>query len=327
MSYTQSTETALDDIAEDSNEIATALRFGTHAAGHHTITTGAVHTHVTLDEDGKPHTTTVDHRHLKDTPDRFRGTTYVHSIEAFVDLAGHYYGDDIELAGAVTYADHKARTLTTILNDQYYEHDTQWADQRIVHKIERTPEWQRWIEIDRTMLSQEEAAEFIEDRLIDIKDPAGNVLLDIAQTMSAKGTVELRNARRLQNGAVQVVYAEDIETTSGDQHMEIPGRIVLSLPISHGAADTEISVRFRYRWHRPNLTMAFLLDNVAHRHHRQDPPRCPMDRDRRRGANGSARPDPHDRMTEAFVGAATTASVVVAALAIYVLIHYWWADR
>ena len=202
----------------------------------------------------------VDHRYLEEKPDRMRGTTIVHRLDHVLALVKQKHGDNVG-PGTVTYADHKGRRITTVLNDEDSS-GIGWADHRITYFCDRTPAWEAWLALDRALNDQEPFAEHIENRLGDIIQPDPADLLEIAQTMAASGTVEMRSARRLRDGRTKLNYHEDTNAVGGsDGQLEIPSTITLLLPLFHGTIATEITARFRYRFRNGNLTVGYLLND------------------------------------------------------------------
>ena len=71
-------------------------------------------------------------------------------------------------------------------------------------------EWLAWTGKDGKALSQLQFAEFIEERLRDIREPDGAALLEMAQNFSASRSAKVESSKRLSDGRVQFVYVEEL---------------------------------------------------------------------------------------------------------------------
>lgn len=161
----------------------------------------------------------------------------------------------VDASSAVVYVDPNQFRAVAILDD----------DRRRDHVAtltwQPTPGWLRWSQASGKMFDQTEFAELVEDGIGEILEPAGAVLLDIAQTMRATNTAAFRSARRLDNGETQFAYTEQLETAAGKSgDLKVPAEIVLALTPFHGAEPVKVTARLRYRLVRDKLTLGVILN-------------------------------------------------------------------
>lgn len=137
-----------------------------------------------------------------------------------------------------------------------------WGDFRVAIQFRPTPQWVKWKNLDGKMISQAEFAEFIEDNIEDIADPAGATMLEIATELSVKRNVAFRSAVRLSSGTVQFQHTQDDETKVGANTIDVPTEFTLGVAPIFGLASYRVPARFRYRLVDGKLTLGFKLQRV-----------------------------------------------------------------
>jgi uncharacterized protein YfdQ (DUF2303 family) len=124
------------------------------------------------------------------------------------------------------------------------------APERCAHTIHFdvpfSEQWKRWTNIDGRPLGQSEFAEFIEENALDIVDPPSATFLDLVTNLQSKKKVTFESGIRLQDGANQLVYAEEIET-KGRGTMVVPSEFHIGVPIFHNAEGYKVRALLRYR--------------------------------------------------------------------------------
>lgn len=107
-------------------------------------------------------------------------------------------------------------------------------------------QWKRWSAIDGKPLTQSEFAEFIEENALDIVDPPAAVFLDLVTNLQSKKKVSFESGVRLQDGAHQLLFAEEVET-KGRGIMTVPAEFALGVPIFLNAEAYKVRALLRYR--------------------------------------------------------------------------------
>lgn len=124
-----------------------------------------------------------------------------------------------------------------------------WGEHNVTLNLVVTPEWKRWLDANRNPMSQEAFAEFLEDNLTDIAEPAAAELLEVAQMLTGKKGAQFKSGKNLQNGAIDFQYTETIEVGGGrrDDKMTVPDHFVIELCPFIGALGVKIKARLRFR--------------------------------------------------------------------------------
>lgn len=140
-----------------------------------------------------------------------------------------------------------------------------WQKHRVDLELEHTPAWKAWIARDLgagqpTWFGQQEFAEFIEARALDVTDPDTATLIEIATTFEAKQRAEFGSAVRLESGAVKFEYSETVAAKAGQKgHLEIPKEFTLALRPYVGGPVYKLVAQFRYRISGSGLMLGYAL--------------------------------------------------------------------
>lgn len=216
-----------------------------------------------------------------DVPRRMRGTTTVDNSDSFLTAVNNQSPRDSFLP--IVYANPRDLTVTAVLNHQQVtggsdpEHSTAtetqqvtpgWGDHRVRLALQHSPEWKIWKDNDGKYLDQETFAQFIQDRIDDIKTgdsrypnaPDQATMLELARSFAL--TQEAKFDRRiiLQSGQVRMHYTEEQDAKAGEEgQIVIPEFFTLGIRPFYGAAPVFVGARFRYRLVREKLTLGYKL--------------------------------------------------------------------
>ena len=145
---------------------------------------------------------------------------------------------------SLVYAD--GRRLIAVLNGHFPESEdvlgTGWGDHRAVFEPKWTTAWTAWTGFDDQWQTQEAFAEFLEERIPDIAEPDGALLMETATNLRLRMDVVYEKAVSLANDTVQLTYREDMQAAGT---IKIPERFSLFLRPFEGADLVEIHARLR----------------------------------------------------------------------------------
>jgi len=94
---------------------------------------------------------------------------------------------------------------------------------------------------------QREFAEFIEDNMLDIVDPDGATVLEVARHLSAKRNVAFRSKVDLHSGDNVFTYEEQTSTGAQKGSLAVPEFVTIRVPVYEGEDPEEIRIRFGFR--------------------------------------------------------------------------------
>lgn len=198
-----------------------------------------------------------DLEHLLATPIRKRETAHLHTVDSFCAYVNRHAHED----AAVVFFDENKSTFSAVLNYHPLSRDgyADWCDHRALYTMPASTEWQTWMRSNNAGKNQAEFAQFIEDNLPDIIEPEGAKLLDMVKTLQAKRSVNFESAVRLDNGATEFVYLEDIKGTVTKGKVDIPTEFKIGIPPYRGEAPFVVVARLRYRINDTKLVLWFDL--------------------------------------------------------------------
>lgn len=122
-----------------------------------------------------------------------------------------------------------------------------WGKHRVELSLEYTPAWRRWKQFNKHALAQLEFAEFLESNAVDVVEPAGADLLEMALHLEQHRTVEFKSVERLQDGQRNFLYDETLKGTTRSGQVTIPERFKLVLAVFEGGDPNDFYARLRYR--------------------------------------------------------------------------------
>ncbi|UUW88360.1 YfdQ family protein [Pimelobacter simplex] len=202
---------------------------------------------------------------LTEFPYRKKGTVHVHDARSFVE-----YVEKHQLSGTEVWADLSRRSLVAVINageqsdDAADEGVAGHGDHRVVLELLHSDEWNTWTDRDKEWLDQATFAEHLEDHAINVVHPDAATMLEIAASLQATRTADIKAGIRLDNGQVQLRYEETETATAGQTgELEIPTIFVVALAPYVGAEPVEVEARFRYRLRQGNLLLSYALLNPA----------------------------------------------------------------
>jgi uncharacterized protein YfdQ (DUF2303 family) len=207
-----------------------------------------------------------DYRQL---PQRKLGTVAVRDVASLAQ----YFAKHSD-SGSEVFADLDAAAITAVLDahlgtddvpDAFAGEGARWQAHRAVLAMKQTPEWQDWAGKNKTQMSQQAFAEWIEDHAADIA-PGGPAtaadLLEMAQHFHAHTKVTYSSAKRLKDGQTQLTYSEETTASGGGKGtIEIPDAFELAIRPFEDSEMYRVKARFRYRLVGGDLRMFYHLND------------------------------------------------------------------
>lgn len=204
----------------------------------------------------------IDHTLRQPRPPRVTGAVTVTTVEALIDYTNRH--STPETTAWWRPRNTTGHIATVVLNDHSSPTQPEWGDHRAELKVAFHPSFIAWSTQSGQLVDQETFAEFIEDQLAVIIDPAAADMLEVAQSLHVARSSEFTSDRRLATGRVQFGHRQTQTATAGQSgNLEVPARLTLSMPVFDGAAPVEMTARFRYRLTSGVLKLGFILDRVT----------------------------------------------------------------
>lgn len=178
--------------------------------------------------------------HVKQQVNAFDAASFIAYVNRFKTL-GTADGDE----KTTIFSDPNRFALCGVI-----DYHTGAVPDRLGHKITFeapvSEQWARWRAIDGKPLSQMEFAEFVEENIEDIVEPEPARFLDLVTGLHAKKKVNFESGVRLQSGAHELTFAEEVEA-KGRGQMVVPSEFAIGVPVFLGGAAYRVRVLLRYR--------------------------------------------------------------------------------
>lgn len=191
-----------------------------------------------------------------DEPRRKKGVYRPADVTSFID-----YTTIHAIKGHTTvWVDPSQIMVVALINDNAAD-KSGWGDHRARLDLKRTPEWQHWLARDGEYLTQEKFAEHLQEGILEITDPEGAEMLEIAQTLQGSTDVQWKSANRVDNGAVSFKYQEEVKASAGVKgELEVPQEMTLGVSPFFGEEVFSVTARIRYRVRAGALTIGYKLE-------------------------------------------------------------------
>ena len=195
------------------------------------------HDFVVIPEGGK----VDDLERLRDRPWRIRQNITLDDAASFCEYFKSFKKDTSRLL-----ASEKNQMFKAIM-DYHNNAGASWCSHIATYTCPKSKEWNVWVASSGKQMSQQQFAEFIEDNLPDIREPASAKMLEISKSLEAKKSVKFASSVRLDNGAVEFMYEENISGTAKKGKLEVPDHFKIGVPVFVKGKAYEVKARFRYR--------------------------------------------------------------------------------
>lgn len=184
----------------------------------------------------------VDFRHLLPAT-QVEATRHAHTAAAFAELVKR-----LKEPTTVVFADQKNRRVGAVID--FSEGGSPSRDEHVVSFVpELHPDWQAWALVSGKRLDQVDFAEFVEERIDTIVEPAGADLLELVQDLRGHRNVEFQSSKRLSDGQTQLKYVEKLETKGapGSGLVTVPPDLAIQTPVFRDGDPQRIEAFLRFR--------------------------------------------------------------------------------
>ncbi|WP_328436963.1 YfdQ family protein [Streptomyces sp. NBC_00444] len=194
----------------------------------------------------------------KDAPSRKAGITTVRDFASFIAYWEKHADDNSEV-----YADVERLAITAVL-DAHTADAPRWSGHVLRLELRKTEAWTQWLQLDGKLMGQEQFAEFLEDHLPELREPAAAEMLQIAQSIQGVAKAEFQSGTRLSSGERKLAYVETIQAKAGQKgELTIPETFTVGLVPFEGSDGYELTARLRYRINGGPLQLAYKLERPA----------------------------------------------------------------
>lgn len=191
-------------------------------------------------------------------PPRKSGVTTLRDAASWLAYWEKHADDNSEV-----YADSDRLTITAVL-DANTADQARWGGHRVQLALRTTDAWKQWLALDGKLMGQEQFAEFVEDHLPELLEPAAADMLEIAQSIQGVAKAEFQSGTRLSSGERKLAYVETVTAKAGQKgELVIPETFVVGLVPFEGSEGYKLTARLRYRINGGPLQLGYKLERPA----------------------------------------------------------------
>lgn len=187
-------------------------------------------------------------------PHRVKQSVVVRDADSFIRYWTLYRDENTRV-----FADRDKQHIVAVLDYHRAQENARWGSHKLTLALRFSEEWQTWAGKNGAKMPQMEFAEFLEDNALDVVEPSGASMVELASTMQAKSDVEFESAGNLQNGQVQLTYREELKGSWSNKNMEIPRKFKILVPVYDGQQAVSVDARIRYRLAASKVTFWYQL--------------------------------------------------------------------
>jgi len=195
-------------------------------------------------------------------PKRITGTTTVHSVDSWLELWGKYANEHSEVY--TTTGGDGMLTLTGVVDADNPDADRPgWRSHRIVLKLQRGAELDRWMAFEGRLHSQAAFVDFLELRRRAVIEPDSASLLELCRHFSVSQKAAFETTYDQRSGRKGLKYMPDDTAKAGPRgDIPIPERLVIRAEVfAHTGDFSAIEFLFRYQAGQVGLSLGLVFDS------------------------------------------------------------------
>lgn len=157
----------------------------------------------------------------------------------------------------IVFVDRASGTYRAAIDYHRAHAEPSWKGHNATLALVQTQAWKDWQGANLQAKNQFDFAQFIEDHIPEIADPAGGLLMDLIMSFEAHRSAQFASTVRLNDGTVRLTFNEEISGSRQGGEVNVPTTFKLYLAPYEGTASRIITARLRYRLQGANLQLWF----------------------------------------------------------------------
>lgn len=194
-------------------------------------------------------------------PERKRAKLEFFDVQSFIDYVNEHKGASTRIFVQNQEAPY---TYTAIIDyhEAGFEGKADWQTHSAKLILKTSTEFDVWCARNTKGFGQMEFVDFLKDRRMDIIQPTGAELLEIAMTLEATTGSRVTSKARTNSG-IHLEFKEDISAHAGkDGSLNIPESIILQIPVFQGMQQEHIEADFIFRVNSGTLVIAYRMIGI-----------------------------------------------------------------
>lgn len=188
-------------------------------------------------------------------PDFIAAQTSFDDVESIAHYLSSY-----DTKRAKTFGHRGSNSITTVI-----DWHVDGAPDQCVHTatlaLKTTPEWDSWIKLHDVPISQRKFAEFLEEHIDEVVEPAAADMLEVSNSLQMIKKSHFKSGQNLSNGTIQFSYAEELEQ-AGSSTVEVPKKFTIGLQVYEGQPHDKLDCFLRYAISEGALHFTIKIKNL-----------------------------------------------------------------
>lgn len=177
---------------------------------------------------------------FQEKPSRINQSVRFDELSSFIDYVNEFKDKGLKIFGKKN-EDHSIQVDAQL--DYHQKDSPAWNSHLARMKFSLSPEFKGWAKLSDQFFPQDDFAEYLESVIHHIVEPDGATMLETVVFLEATRNQRIINAKTLQNGAVNFLFAEEVEIKS----RPIPPKMTIEIPVYENTPPVKIDVLLKYR--------------------------------------------------------------------------------
>jgi uncharacterized protein YfdQ (DUF2303 family) len=181
-------------------------------------------------------------------PARMRGRIELHSVDSLCKYVEMY----AVTGQTIMFANVEKRTFNAVFNYHDYKPSTGeqypgWGDYIASLTMQETRQWATWRDNDKRMMGQLEFADFVEDNMADIAEPAAAEILEMVNALKVKKKAEFHSVVDQKTGFQSLQFTEETKGETVKGNIDFMGTFSLAIVPFLGSEKYRVDCRIRFK--------------------------------------------------------------------------------
>lgn len=195
----------------------------------------------------------VDFEEFRLAPVRNKGSVVLATVEAFLLFVVR----ELLPETTVCFAYQDKGQFEAVFNYSAGGDSPGWSDRKAILNLKRTTSWERWMKSNKAQMDQLAFADFIEENLQDISEPAAADIIEMIQQLKVHRKAEFVSVVDPKTGFTNLSFNEQVSGETLKGNIEFCGKFVLGLTPYRGSSKYKVEASLRFNINDQNKLKVF----------------------------------------------------------------------
>jgi uncharacterized protein YfdQ (DUF2303 family) len=189
-------------------------------------------------------------------PDRIRVDVDLYDLESFIMYVNEHKGPHTRIFAQTLLSPYE---FAACFDYHHTNGMPEWCAHVARLKLTETDQFKTWKANNEKGFSQADFALFIEDNSLDVIEPDGATMFELALDMRAAQSTNFDKKVVLENGDTRLTFEENTDIQHKDGCITIPKSFVIEIPVFEGVPAIRFECRFVTKLKRPSLELGYQI--------------------------------------------------------------------